>query len=65
MTTIREIVRRELRRRGADGLASEECGCGIDDLAPCGGDCLGCVPARSEIGPEGLVWRPIRKGARE
>jgi len=57
--TVRDMIRSKLRRLGCDGLAGEECGCGIDDLAPCGGDCLGCRPARSEVTPDGIVWRPV------
>jgi len=56
---VKEIVIKHLREIGADGLCryesqeyEESCGCGIDDLAPCGeicqlGDtCQDCVPAR-------------------
>lgn len=43
--TVREIITAYLRERGYDGLCNAECGCGLDDLAPCGGDCGECVPA--------------------
>jgi hypothetical protein len=44
----RELLRRQLQQLGADGLCSAEyeCGCGIDDLAPCDLCCLACRPAR-------------------
>lgn len=57
--TVRDILIRKLKALGCDGLASEECGCGIDDLAPCNGDCLGCQPARSRVGPNGIGWYPV------
>lgn len=42
--TVREIVKEYLREHGFNGLCSEdgECGCGIDDLFPCG-DVSGCT----------------------
>lgn len=47
--TIREIVRKWLEENGFDGLCGEECGCAIDDFAPCvNWDCVGildCKPA--------------------
>lgn len=43
---VRDIIIDHLTSVGADGLAGEECGCGLDDLAPCQGCCLDCEPAR-------------------
>lgn len=43
--TVRDLLIQRLHAMGADGLATEDCGCGIDDLAPCGLDCLDCEPA--------------------
>lgn len=50
--TVREIVAAYLRANGFDGLCSADdddpCGCGLDDLSPCTGDCncsLTCQPA--------------------
>lgn len=42
--TVREIVRKHLQENGYDGLVNGEveCGCGLDDLEPCGqvsGEC--------------------------
>ncbi len=45
MITARDLLIQRLQAMGADGLATEDCGCGIDDLAPCGLDCLDCEPA--------------------
>ena len=44
---VHDIIQSHLQEIGAEGLANgdEECGCGIDDLAPCGEACMGCVPA--------------------
>jgi hypothetical protein len=43
--TIREIIVEYLRQHGYDGLCKDSCGCGLDDLAPCGGDPMDCQPA--------------------
>lgn len=32
--TVRDIIRNHLKAIGADGLAVEGCGCGVDDLMP-------------------------------
>ena len=33
---IRQIVEQWLRANNYDGLCSEDCGCEVDDLMPCG-----------------------------
>lgn len=43
--TVRDVLRDWLKVNGYAGLAGDECGCSLDDLAPCGGDPLGCQPA--------------------
>lgn len=35
MITVKEIVKAYLKEHGYDGLCGDECGCGIEDLAPC------------------------------
>jgi len=53
MTTIKNIVREWLTARGYDGLCAGECGCGIDDLIPCGQMIAGyCQPARRKVATE-------------
>ncbi len=47
--TCKDIIIAKLKELGADGLCCEDCGCGLDDLCPCGEDCLDCVPAKKEI----------------
>ena len=44
----REMLIKQLRDLGADGLClpEETCGCGIADLSPCGCLCGDCLPAR-------------------
>lgn len=46
--TVREIIVEYLKAHGCDGLAGEDCGCGIGDIAPCGLSCnsLDCVLAK-------------------
>lgn len=36
MPSVIEMVGEYLKSNGYDGLAADECGCFIDDLAPCG-----------------------------
>ena len=43
---VKEIVEKYLRDNGHDGLAVNECGCGLDDLMPCGNVSPDCVPAK-------------------
>ena len=44
--TIKDIIEKYLRENGYDGLAGEDCGCGLDDLGPCGEPFpADCVPA--------------------
>lgn len=44
--TVTTIVSTYLRLGGFDGLCREECGCGIEDLAPCDmGHSWRCTPA--------------------
>ena len=50
--TVETIVRDKLKELGADGLClpDGECGCGLDDLAPCGdGFPESCRPAWKKI----------------
>jgi hypothetical protein len=45
-TDVREIVTAYLAANGYDGLANDECGCGLKDFAPCEeGPCPDCRPA--------------------
>lgn len=40
----KEIIVKYLRDNGYDGLCSDECGCGLDDLITCGEDPSECIP---------------------
>jgi hypothetical protein len=44
--TVKDILIEYLKQNGFDGLYSPgECGCSIEDLNPCGSDCiLACLP---------------------
>jgi hypothetical protein len=50
MKTVKDIVREYLLANGADGLCTDDCGCSVDDLAPCG-DCSDCIVAM-DVGPK-------------
>ncbi len=58
MPTVDAMIKANLEALGADGLVNpcEECGCGIDDLAPCDSLNLECIAAKwvpkSEADPE-------------
>jgi len=43
--TVQEIIKKYLRDNGFDGLCNDDCGCGIDDFAPCDSLSLDCNPA--------------------
>jgi hypothetical protein len=45
MTCCFRIIEKYLKDNGYDGLCKEDCGCKLDDLAPCGIDYSNCVPA--------------------
>jgi hypothetical protein len=43
--TAKEIIIKYLKDNGYDGLYDDDCGCGIDDLMPCGNSPYYCNPA--------------------
>lgn len=43
---VKEIIIEHLKKINADGLCTENCGCGIDDLFPCREDFSNCIPAK-------------------
>ena len=53
--TAKEILAEGLRGNGLDGLFCEdaECGCLLDDLAPCGDDCTRCEAGHRHDRPAG------------
>jgi hypothetical protein len=44
---VGSIITEYLRKNGFDGLCSDDCGCLIDDLFPCGQPWPDCVPGVS------------------
>jgi len=44
MTDVRGIIIDFLKANGYDGLAGEDCGCGLADLAPCDQPYMDCAP---------------------
>lgn len=59
MATVIEIVKAHLEREGFGGLVADggECGCELDDLVPCAGDCSHCSPGYKHDDP-----RPAHEG---
>lgn len=55
---VKEIVKDYLTRHGLDGLSNDCCGCGVDDLAPCGEMKQSCRPARAVTGTCGDCKSP-------
>ena len=49
---VREIVKQWLTTNGHDGLCTDDCGCGVEDLMPCCTGCHNCVPAKKAIATE-------------
>ena len=55
-TTARQLLSDAIRRAGGDGLCTDECGCGIDDLMPT--QCIdldNCVLAKRGTPPEEMI----------
>jgi hypothetical protein len=59
--TARDLCAAKLVELGYSGLCGEDCGCGVEDLMPCGEpwadclpgytwDCTGCAKAASDEG---------------
>jgi hypothetical protein len=47
MKTCKEIIQEWLIKEGHDGLCNDECGCSVEDLAPCGdGPYPNCMVAK-------------------
>lgn len=75
MITVKEIVVAYLKENGFDGLCGDECGCGIDELAPCCEYNMACIAAHSRVlGPDeyvddafpgDIVYQPAQTGKEE
>lgn len=53
--TVNDIVINWLKSFKFDGLYNDDCGCTIDEFAPCGNSCLTCKPGvsrKAEAGSE-------------
>jgi hypothetical protein len=48
LENVKEIIKNycSVHYPEADGLCNYECGCSFDDLQPCDGTCMYCVPAK-------------------
>ena len=51
---VKQIVTEYIKAHDLDGLCNDVCGCGLDDLAPCGdGPFPDCCTAKSRVlGPD-------------
>lgn len=49
---VLDIIYKYLKDNCFDGLCTIDCGCGFDDLCPCEGEELQCVPAYKHINPD-------------
>lgn len=57
MITIKDIVTDYLKTNGYDGLYNEdECGCLLDDLAPCWDCTFDCRPGYKKAPSEDSPW---------
>jgi hypothetical protein len=47
---VRTVLKNYLLAVSFDGLSNPhlECGCTVDDLAPCASDCLDCIPGHRQ-----------------
>ena len=69
--SVKEIIEKHLRENEFDGLCYAQegatCGCGLDDLAPCGDYCWDCEPGFAGPPPfeyEGYTfYYPTREAA--
>lgn len=64
--TVKDIIIQYLKENGFEGLVDidNECGCLVDDLAPCfGSDLTNCEPAYKHPGEEGYDFMMYRRKA--
>lgn len=60
--TCEVMVREWLIINGFDGLCSDECGCGVDDFAPCGeGPYSDCESAEAILEEGKLIYYPTKR----
>jgi hypothetical protein len=69
--TVEEILKSAIAAAGGDGLCNSdlECGCGVDDLAPCDAMGIDCVIAKGRVlgeeeeekwyGPGDVLMEPV------
>ena len=66
---IKEIVAAWLTEQGYDGLVNlecgDECGCGIDDLLPCGNGCFNINDCRAAYKHKDELFYLEKEGPRE
>lgn len=62
MKDLHDIIKAGLISEGYEGLYAEECGCGLDDLAPCqdGPDPQFCKPGYKAT-KDGVPWYQAEK----
>lgn len=64
--TVKEILKEWLKANGYDGLAytdgHEPCGCGLDDLVPCGDVLMDCEAGHRLRAEDGGWYYLAREG---
>ena len=56
---IRQIIEQWLRANGCDGLTTVDCGCEVDDLMPCDGECIANCKAGYKVSCPGEADCPV------
>jgi len=51
--SVQEMAEKYLKENGYDGLYCEDCGCLVDDLAPCGEMMADCTAGYKHPAPKG------------
>ena len=62
---VKRMAAEYIKEHGYDGLCNDECGCGIDDLAPCGepmGNCTAAFKGADDLFYDAEARPDIKEG---